>query len=135
MRRRITCHELRHTCFTRLREAGMELEALQAQAGHRSLDTTRLYVHLANGWLAEEYDKATALIDADMFLATAGRDRPMSALPAAVTVERRRSARTSHERASRLAPDRRGRTGAGCDVAALPRPARFVAAAGERDRS
>ena len=26
--RRITCHELRHTCFTRLREAGMELEAL-----------------------------------------------------------------------------------------------------------
>jgi integrase/recombinase XerD len=69
--RRITCHELRHTCFTRLREAGMELEALQAQAGHRSLDTTRLYVHLANGWLAEEYDKACALIDADMFLATA----------------------------------------------------------------
>ena len=69
--RRITCHELRHTCFTRLREAGMELEALQAQAGHRSLDTTRLYVHLANGWLAEEYDKASALIDADMFLAAA----------------------------------------------------------------
>ena len=69
--RRITCHELRHTCFTRLREAGMELEALQAQAGHRSLDTTRLYVHLANGWLAEEYDKATALIDADMFVAAA----------------------------------------------------------------
>jgi site-specific recombinase XerC len=49
----------------------MELEALQAQAGHRSLDTTRLYIHLANGWLAEEYDKATALIDADMFLAAA----------------------------------------------------------------
>lgn len=72
VRRRITCHELRHTCFTRLREAGMELEALQAQAGHRSLDTTRLYVHLANGWLAEEYDKATALIDADMFIAAAG---------------------------------------------------------------
>ncbi len=49
----------------------MELEALQAQAGHRSLDTTRLYIHLANGWLAEEYDKASALIDADMFLAAA----------------------------------------------------------------
>jgi site-specific recombinase XerD len=72
VRRRITCHELRHTCFTRLREAGMELEALQAQAGHRSLDTTRLYVHLANGWLAEEYDKASALIVADMFIAAAG---------------------------------------------------------------
>jgi len=27
-----TCHELRHTCFTRLRESGMALEAIQAQA-------------------------------------------------------------------------------------------------------
>ena len=32
-----TCHELRHTCFTRLREAGMTIEALQA-AGRSSLD-------------------------------------------------------------------------------------------------
>jgi integrase/recombinase XerD len=28
-----TCHELRHTCLTRLREAGMALEAVQARAG------------------------------------------------------------------------------------------------------
>jgi len=69
--RRITCHQLRHTCFTRLREAGMELEALQAMAGHRSIETTRLYVHLANGWLADEYDRACAVIDADMFLTVA----------------------------------------------------------------
>lgn len=69
--RRITCHQLRHTCFTRLREAGMELEALQAQAGHRSIETTRLYVHLANGWLADEYDRACAVIDAEVFLAAA----------------------------------------------------------------
>jgi site-specific recombinase XerD len=67
--RRITCHELRHTCFTRLREAGMELEALQAQAGHQSIETTRLYIHLANEWLATEYHQAIAAIDADMFLA------------------------------------------------------------------
>jgi integrase len=39
-----TCHELRHTCFTRLREAGMALEAIQAQAGHRSIETTRVYL-------------------------------------------------------------------------------------------
>jgi integrase/recombinase XerD len=71
--RRITCHELRHTCFTRLREAGMELEALQALAGHRSIETTRLYVHLANEWLAEEYHQAAAIIDADMFLAAGDR--------------------------------------------------------------
>jgi len=69
--RRLTCHELRHTCFTRLREAGMELEALQVMAGHRSIETTRLYVHLANEWLAEEYQRAAAIIDADLFLAAA----------------------------------------------------------------
>ena len=46
-----TCHELRHTCFTRLREAGMAIEAIQAQAGHRSITSTRVYLHLTStGW-------------------------------------------------------------------------------------
>ena len=58
-----TCHELRHTCLTRLREAGMALEAVQAQAGHRSIETTRLCVHLANEWLAEEYHGTSWAID------------------------------------------------------------------------
>jgi integrase/recombinase XerD len=49
-----TCHQLRHTCLTRLREAGMALEAIQAQAGHRSIESTRLYLHLADDWLAQE---------------------------------------------------------------------------------
>jgi site-specific recombinase XerD len=52
------CHELRHTCLTRLREAGMALEAVQAQAGHRSIESTRIYLHLSNGWLVEEYRRA-----------------------------------------------------------------------------
>jgi integrase/recombinase XerD len=60
-----TCHELRHTCLTRLREAGMALEAVQAQAGHRSIESTRVYLHLANDWLATEYRRAAELIDAD----------------------------------------------------------------------
>jgi len=34
-----TCHQLRHTCLTRLREAGMALEAVQAQAGHASIES------------------------------------------------------------------------------------------------
>lgn len=59
-----TCHQLRHTCLTRLREAGMALEAIQAQAGHRSIESTRLYLHLADGWLAGEYQRAAELIDA-----------------------------------------------------------------------
>jgi site-specific recombinase XerD len=60
-----TCHQLRHTCLTRLREAGMALEAVQAQAGHRSIESTRIYLHLTNDWLAGEYRRAAELIDVD----------------------------------------------------------------------
>lgn len=62
---RATCYQLRHTCLTRLREAGMALEAVQAQAGHRSIESTRVYLHLANGWLAEEYARAVTAIEND----------------------------------------------------------------------
>jgi integrase len=58
-----TCHELRHTCFTRLREAGMTIEAIQALAGHRSITSTRVYLHLGDDWLAEEYRRAVGAID------------------------------------------------------------------------
>jgi len=61
---RATCHQLRHTCLTRLREAGMALEAVQAQAGHISIESTRIYLHLTNDWLANEYRRASDLIDA-----------------------------------------------------------------------
>ena len=69
-----TCHELRHTCLTRLREAGMALEAVQAQAGHASIESTRIYLHLADDWLAAQYRKAAEVIDAQVF--AAGGSRP-----------------------------------------------------------
>ncbi|MGH3813352.1 MAG: tyrosine-type recombinase/integrase [Pseudonocardiaceae bacterium] len=62
-----TCHQLRHTCLTRLREAGMALEAVQAQAGHASIESTRIYLHLADDWLASQYRKAAEAIDAQVF--------------------------------------------------------------------
>lgn len=61
-----TCHGLRHTCLTRLREAGMALEAVQAQAGHASIESTRIYLHLADDWLASQYRTAAEAIDAQM---------------------------------------------------------------------
>ena len=71
-----TCHELRHTCFTRLREAGMALEAIQAQAGHASHRDTRIYLHLSNDWLPGSTSKAMEVID-DLSAADAGA--PMTA--------------------------------------------------------
>jgi site-specific recombinase XerD len=47
-----------------MREAGMALEAVQAQAGHRSIESTRVYLHLTNHWLAQEYRRAADLIEA-----------------------------------------------------------------------
>ncbi|MCA1679559.1 MAG: tyrosine-type recombinase/integrase [Actinobacteria bacterium] len=64
--RRCTCHQLRHTCLTRLREQGMALEAVQAQAGHASIESTRIYLHLANDWLAREYLAAAEAIEAQI---------------------------------------------------------------------
>lgn len=62
-----TCHELRHTCLTRLREAGMALEAVQAQAGHASIESTRIYLHLADDWLATQYRKAAEVLDVQLY--------------------------------------------------------------------
>ena len=66
-----TCHELRHTCFTRLRQAGMPIEAIQAQAGHRSIASTRVYLHLGDDWLAGEYRRAAEAIEAQAMIGTA----------------------------------------------------------------
>jgi integrase/recombinase XerD len=75
---RATCHQLRHTCLTRLREAGMALEAVQAQAGHASIESTRIYLHLGDDWLAGQYRRAAEAIDAQLLAGPA-------ALPAAVS--------------------------------------------------
>ncbi|GAA3295296.1 tyrosine recombinase XerC [Dactylosporangium vinaceum] len=61
-----TCHQLRHTCLPRLREAGMALEAVQAQTGHASIESTRIYLHLADDWLASQYRRAAEAIDAQL---------------------------------------------------------------------
>ncbi len=56
----VTPHRLRHTCGTHLHQAGMALEFLQEQLGHRRLDSTRLYVHLSNDRLRAAYLAAQA---------------------------------------------------------------------------
>ncbi len=45
----------------------MALEAVQAQAGHASFESTRIYLHLADDWLAAQYHKAAEVIDVQVF--------------------------------------------------------------------
>jgi integrase/recombinase XerD len=42
----------------------MALEALQAQAGHQSVESTRVYLHLTNAWHAGEYTCAVEALEA-----------------------------------------------------------------------
>ena len=44
----------------------MALEAVQAQAGHRSIESTRIYLHLADRWLAEEYHRAVDTLEQEI---------------------------------------------------------------------
>ena len=124
-----TCHELRHTCLTRLREAGMALEAVQAQAGHASIESTRIYLHLADDWLAAQYRKAAEVIDAQVFAiqpATGAPCRGASGERAAAAGRQRdgRAAGLGRPRARRPADHRHD--------APLPDPDRLRAAAAQR---
>jgi hypothetical protein len=39
---------------------------VQAQAGHASIESTRIYLHLADDWLASQYRRAAEAIDTQM---------------------------------------------------------------------
>ena len=45
----------------------MALEAIQAQAGHASIESTRIYLHLGDDWLAGQYRRAAEAIDVQAF--------------------------------------------------------------------
>ena len=47
----------------------MALEAVQAQAGHASIESTRIYLHLGDDWLASQYRRAAEAIDAQALAA------------------------------------------------------------------
>ena len=47
--RRLTCHSFRHAFGTHLYENGVDLLTIKALLGHKSINSTAVYVHLASG--------------------------------------------------------------------------------------
>jgi len=62
---RVHAHRFRHTRATDLAEAGMPLDTLQRQLGHRHIETTLVYTHVRPGRLRREYDAAMAVLEAE----------------------------------------------------------------------
>ena len=58
--------------MTQLREADMSLQAVQAQAGHRNIESTRIYLHMSDTWLSGHYHLAITAMDNAL---TAASDR------------------------------------------------------------
>ncbi|NDL67511.1 tyrosine-type recombinase/integrase [Anaerotalea alkaliphila] len=50
---RLTCHSFRHAFGTHLYESGTDLLTIKALLGHKSLNSTTIYVQLANGGIGK----------------------------------------------------------------------------------
>ncbi|MEO7916171.1 MAG: tyrosine-type recombinase/integrase [Dokdonella sp.] len=59
-----TTHTFRHLCLTDLARAGWDIRQIATFAGHRSLQTTLLYIHLGGHELADKVEKGMAEIHA-----------------------------------------------------------------------
>ena len=60
--KRVSMHTLRHSWATHALEAGVNLRLIQRYLGHRSLQTTTLYLHLTNAGEAEAYRRINELM-------------------------------------------------------------------------
>jgi len=59
IKKRVSCHTLRHTGATGFIEGGGSLEEAQQILGHTNIYTTRMYLHFTNERLKTSYNKVT----------------------------------------------------------------------------
>ena len=62
--KRVTPRSMRHAFATHLVEQGTPLRVVQTLLGHKSLNTTAVYTHLAQTWLTEVKSPLDSLKDA-----------------------------------------------------------------------
>lgn len=60
--RQFTTHTLRHLCLTDLARCGWDIHEIALFAGHRSVESTRLYIHLSGRELSAKIEKGMASI-------------------------------------------------------------------------
>jgi site-specific recombinase XerD len=61
---RFTTHTLRHLCLTDLARSNWDIHDIATFAGHRSIETTTLYIHLSGRDLAEKLEASMSSIHA-----------------------------------------------------------------------
>ncbi len=112
LKKRISMHTLRHSWATHALEAGVNLRLLQRYLGHRSLQTTSMYLHLTKEGEAEAYRRINEL----MRLPDAGppptQSSPCSTPPletTAVLEKRPAKKRVSKKRPVKKGPAKKGR--------------------------
>lgn len=54
---RLTTHTFRHLCLTDLARSGWDMNDISTFAGHRCLDTTKIYIHLSGRELASKIER------------------------------------------------------------------------------
>ncbi|MUG93081.1 tyrosine-type recombinase/integrase [Scytonema sp. UIC 10036] len=59
-----TTHTPRHLCLTDLARAGWDLHEIAKLAGHRSMETTQIYIHLSGRDLAQRFEQSMNSIHA-----------------------------------------------------------------------
>jgi len=58
----ITCHQLRHTYASRMIAADVPITSVQRMLGHNSIDTTQLYVRVADNKVEKDYHAAVSKV-------------------------------------------------------------------------